>query len=59
MKEEIINLVEAAILLKMSPETLRRKAQAGEVPTFKSGKIWIFIYVDLILYIRSQYQVDD
>lgn len=59
MKEKIINLIEAATLFKISPETLRRKAQVGEVPAYKPGKSWIFIYVDLISYIRSQYQVEN
>jgi len=59
MKEEIISLVEAAILLKMSPETLRRKAQTGEVPAYKSGKNWIFVDEDLLLYIRSKYHGDN
>ena len=56
---EIIELNEAAILLKMSPETLRRKAQTGEVPAAKPGKQWIFIPDDLFSYIRSEYKVEN
>ena len=56
---KIIELNEAADLLKISPETLRRKAQTGEVPAAKPGKQWIFIPEDLITYVRSKYEVEN
>ena len=59
MEEKILDKNEAATFLKMAPETLRRKAQTGEIPACKSGKNWIFVDVDLLLYIRSQYQDDN
>lgn len=58
-KKEILILSEAAKILKMSPETLRRKAKEGEAPAYKSGKNWIFIYEDLISYVCSQYKVEN
>ena len=59
MEEKILDKNEAATFLKMAPETLRRKAHAGEIPACKSGKNWVFVDVDLLLYIRSQYHDDN
>ena len=50
-----LSLVEAAQLLIMSPETLRRKAKAGLIPGAKIGKRWCFLETDLESYIRSRY----
>jgi predicted DNA-binding transcriptional regulator AlpA len=44
----ILNLVEAAKLLHMSPATLREKAKCGEVPGSKPAKCWVFIESDLV-----------
>lgn len=51
-----LNLQEAAVLLKLHPVTLQIKAKAGEIPGSKIGKRWVFIEIDLIEYIRAQYQ---
>lgn len=51
-----LTLQEAADFLKVHPVTLGEKARNGEVPGTKVGKCWIFIDVDLIAYIRSQYK---
>ena len=56
MKEETLNLNEAAIFFRMSPEALRRKIHTENIPAFKSGKGWIFLPDDLIKYIRSKYK---
>ena len=56
MKEETLNLNEAATFFKMSPEALRRKIHTENIPAFKSGKGWIFLPDDLIKYIRSKYK---
>jgi len=53
--EKPIDTKEAAIFLHISEETLRRKAQSGEIPASKSGKGWIYVKEDLIKYIRSLY----
>ena len=50
-----LSLVDAAQLLKLSPEALRRKAKAGLVPGAKIGKKWCFLEADLVSYLRSRY----
>ncbi len=56
MSEDItLDLNEAAAFLKMSPEALRRKAKAGEIPGAKIGKQWCFFKHDLVAYLRSGY----
>ena len=52
---DTLTLQEAAALLKIHPVTLLGKARAGEIPGAKIGKCWVFVEVDLIEYIRSQY----
>ena len=54
-----LTLQQAAVLLKMHPVTLQGKAKAGTVPGSKPGRRWVFIEVDLIEYIRAQYQWRD
>ena len=55
MAIQIITLEEAAVILRMTPEGLRRKAAAGEIPAFKPGKRWCFIEEDLVQHLRSLY----
>jgi len=59
MIEPLMNLNEAATVLIMSPETLRRKIKAGEIPACKTGKCWVLVHEDLLAYVRSQYEVAD
>jgi hypothetical protein len=54
-----LNLREAAEFLKIHPVTLGDKARAGEIPGAKIGKAWVFVDIDLIDYIRAQYQRRD
>ena len=42
-------------LLHIHPVTLQEKARAGEIPGAKIGRCWVFVDVDLIEHIRSQY----
>jgi len=51
-----LNLREAAAFLHVHPITLQNKAKAGIIPGTKIGKRWVFIDVDLLGYIRSQYK---
>jgi excisionase family DNA binding protein len=51
-----LTLPQAADLLKIHPVTLQDKARSGEIPAAKIGKCWVFIEVDLLEYIRSQYK---
>ncbi len=41
--------------LNMSPEVLRQKVKAGDVPGAKPGKCWVFLEDDLAEYIRTAY----
>lgn len=50
-----LTLPEAAAFLKIHPVTLLVKAKAGEIPGAKIGKRWVFVEIDLIEHIRSQY----
>ncbi|WP_407663546.1 helix-turn-helix domain-containing protein [Methylomonas albis] len=50
-----LDLQQAAELLRIHPVTLQSKAKAGEIPGAKIGKCWVFVEIDLIGYIRSQY----
>ncbi|MCH6583929.1 MAG: helix-turn-helix domain-containing protein [Proteobacteria bacterium] len=53
--DETLTLKEAAAFLKLSPEALRRKAKAGEIPGAKMGKCWCFYKSDLVDCLRSRY----
>src|SRR5713101_106476 len=48
-------LTEAAALLRMHPEEVRRRAKCGAIPGAKPGRCWIFIEGDLAEYVRSFY----
>ena len=50
-----LDLQAAAAFLHIHPVTLQEKARAGEIPGAKIGKCWVFLDVDLIEHIRSQY----
>lgn len=50
-----LTLEEAAALLKLHPEELRRRAKAGRIPAAKIGKRWVLVEEDLVNYIRNQY----
>lgn len=54
---ETLNLQEAADFLKIHAVTLSIKVSSGEIPGAKIGKRWVFLKVDLIMHIRSQYQL--
>lgn len=50
-----LDLREAAQLLRMHPEEVRRRAKAGELPGAKVGRAWVFVDLDLVDYLRSLY----
>ena len=50
-----LDLIEAANFLKMHPESLRRKAKRGEVPSRKAGKQWVFVQEHLADWISGRY----
>lgn len=51
-----LTLQEAAAFLKIHPVTLLGKVNAGVVPGAKIGKRWVFVDVDLVEYLRSNYR---
>lgn len=51
-----LDLQQAAEFLKLHPQTLRKKVQAGDVPGAKPGKCWVFLEADLADYLRSRYR---
>lgn len=55
MTTTTLNILEAAKLLGVHKETIRRMASSGQLPGVKIGRSWIFIEQDLVMYIRSQY----
>ena len=44
---------EAAAFLKMPVDVLRKRARAGEVPSFKVGSLWRFRVTDLDSWVES------
>lgn len=50
-----LTLNQAAEFLHCNPETVRRLAQAGQIPCGKLGRKWVFIQQDLEQHIRKQY----
>ena len=50
-----LNLNEAASMLKMHPEEVRRRSKRGLIPAAKIGKCWVFLEEDLEELIRSNY----
>ncbi|MFN7816456.1 MAG: helix-turn-helix domain-containing protein [Burkholderiales bacterium] len=50
-----LTLQQAADFLKIHPVTLLTKAKNGEIPGAKIGKRWVFLEIDLMEHIRSQY----
>lgn len=50
-----LDLKDASAMLKMHPQTVRRRALAGEIPGAKPGKCWAFIEEDLANWLRSRY----
>lgn len=53
----ILNLKAAALLLHIHPQTLRARAASGLIPGAKIGRAWVFVEVDIIAYVRAQYDL--
>lgn len=47
MAQDIMTTEEAARYLRLGPDTLKRRARAGQVPAAKTGRKWVFRKVDL------------
>jgi excisionase family DNA binding protein len=50
-----LDLANAAALLHIHPETLRRRARAGEIPGARVGRAWVFVEADLADWLRARY----
>ena len=48
-----LDLHQAAAFLHLHPDTLQRRAKAGDVPAAKPGKSWVFLEEDLVTYLRQ------
>jgi excisionase family DNA binding protein len=45
--QDVLTLEEAASFLRCSPDTVRRRARAGELPAAKLGRAWRFRRAEL------------
>jgi len=52
---QTLDLEAASSFLFASPSTVLELIAAGELPAAKVGRKWVFVDVDLVEYIRSQY----
>ena len=52
---DTLDVAGAADYLKMSKDTVMRKARNGAIPGAKIGKHWVFVKEDLIETIREKY----
>ncbi len=51
--EPLLDSQQAAALMQVHPETLKRRARRGEIPGVKFGKVWRFRASGLDAYIRN------
>ena len=51
--EPLLDSQQAADLMQVHPETLKRRARRGEIPGMKFGKVWRFRASGLEEYIRN------
>ena len=54
--EPLLDSQQAAELMQVHPETVKRRARRGEIPGVKVGKIWRFRASGLEAYIRNLMQ---
>lgn len=51
--EPLLDSQQAAALMRVHPETVKRRARSGEIPGIKLGKIWRFRASGLESFIRK------
>ncbi len=56
-EDEFLDIVGAAIYLKLSPHSLRKKCQQQQVPCYKRNSKWLFSKVELRKYIEQGKQL--
>lgn len=54
--ERLLDSQEVAELMKVHPETVKRRARSGEIPGIKFGKLWRFRASILEAYVREKIQ---
>jgi len=54
--EPLLDSQQAAELMHVHPETVKRRARCGELPGLKFGKVWRFRASGLEAYIRNLMQ---
>ncbi|NYF91359.1 helix-turn-helix domain-containing protein [Tunturiibacter empetritectus] len=54
--EPLLDSQQAAELMRVHPETVKRRARRGEIPGLKFGKLWRFRASGLEGYIRNLMQ---
>lgn len=52
-EDEYLNIEGAAAFLKVSPHTLRKKAQKSNIPCYKRNGKWLFSKKELTEYIQQ------
>jgi excisionase family DNA binding protein len=52
---KILDLQQAALLLQINPESLRRLAIRGEIPSRKPGRKWLFVETHLEEWLKEDY----
>jgi excisionase family DNA binding protein len=52
--EPLLDLSQAASLIGLHPDTLKRMARANEVPAFKMGKYWRFRASELDSWLKTK-----
>ncbi len=51
--EPLLDSQQGADLMRVHPETVKRRARSGEIPGMKFGKVWRFRASGLEAYIRN------
>jgi hypothetical protein len=57
VEEEFLDIDGASAFLKISPSTLRKKAQKNAIPCFKRNNKWLFSKLELTTYIQEGKQI--
>lgn len=56
---QTLDIVEAAEWLKCGTDTVQQLAASGQIPAAKVGRAWVFVDVDLVEWLRSQYKAPE
>jgi excisionase family DNA binding protein len=54
--EPLLDSQQAAALMRVHPETVKRRARSGEIPGMKFGKLWRFRVSALESFVREMMQ---